>query len=190
LPEAIGFVVAGGQSRRMGSDKALLPWGAATLLDHAVERLRACCGTVEVLCGPVERYADRGVAVVPDVAAGAGPLGAVWTGLARAGGRTGLFLAVDLPHVPVALLRHLLEASAGTDVVVPVTARGPEPLCAVYSTACLEPVQRRIAAGELKMTSFWPDVRVREVRETELEPFGDPAAVFRNLNAPSDLAPR
>ena len=190
LPETIGFVVAGGQSRRMGRDKALLPWGAATLLDHALDRLRACCGRVEILCGPVPRYADRGVPVVPDVDPGAGPLGGVMTGLTRAGDGVGLFLAVDLPDVPVALLQHLIAGAAEADAVVPVTARGAEPLCAAYSAACLEPIRKRIAAGELKMTAFWPDVRLREVREGELARFGDPAAMFRNLNAPNDLAPR
>jgi molybdopterin-guanine dinucleotide biosynthesis protein A len=190
LPEAIGFVVAGGQSRRMGRDKALLPWGAATLLEHAVARLRACCGTVEVLCGPLPRYGDRGLTVVPDVVTGAGPLGAVWTGLTRVGERVGLFLAVDLPDVPVALLRQLVAAARDVDVVVPVTGRGPEPLCGVYAAACPDPIQTRVAAGELKMTSFWPDVRVREVREGELARFGDPAALFRNVNSPEDLTPR
>ena len=50
----------------------------------------------------------------------------------------------------------------------------------------LEPVRRRIAAGDLKMTVFWPDVRVREVGSDELAPFGDPAELFLNVNAPED----
>jgi molybdopterin-guanine dinucleotide biosynthesis protein A len=50
--EAAGLVVAGGQSRRMGRDKAVLPWAGSTLLDVALERLRACCAPVGILCGP------------------------------------------------------------------------------------------------------------------------------------------
>ena len=174
----------------MGRDKALLPWAAGTLLDHALDRLRACCPTVEILCGPDPRYRDRGVAAVVDVVSGAGPLGAVMTGLTRVGSGRGLFLAVDVPDVPVALLRYLLDVGGDADVVVPATERGPEPLCAVYAAACLEPVRRRVTAGDLKMTSFWPDVRVREVPEAELARFGDPAALFRNVNNPEDLTPR
>jgi len=184
---ATGFVVAGGRSRRMGRDKALLPWSGSTLLDLTLARLRTCCREVAILSGPEPRYADRGVPVVPDLVRGKGPIGALLTGLSRLAGEPGLFLAVDLPHVPAPLLAHLLAMAPGHDVVVPVSARGPEPLCAVYSPECLEPVRSRIEAGALKMTSFWPAVRVREVREDELRRYGDPGILFHNINTPDDL---
>ncbi len=183
----VGFVVAGGDSRRMGRDKALLPWAGADLLDHAVARLRAVTDDVRVLCGPGTRYVERRLPVEPDVIPGAGPLGGVLTGLTAAPGRPGLFLAVDLPHVPAALLAHLVERAEGWDAAVPVSPAGPEPLCAVYGPGCAEPIRRRVAAGDLKMTAFWPDVRVLEVGPAELREFGDPGEMFRNLNAPEDL---
>jgi molybdopterin-guanine dinucleotide biosynthesis protein A len=183
----VGFVVAGGDSQRMGRDKALLPWGGADLLDHAIARLRAVTDDVRILCGPRTRYLDRGLPVHPDLAPGAGPLGGVLTGLAAAPDRPGLFLAVDLPHVPVALLARLVERAGGRDAVVPVSPRGPEPLCALYGPACREPIRRRVAAGDLKMTAFWPEVRVLQPGAAELREFGDPEGMFRNLNAPEDL---
>ncbi|HVR72471.1 MAG TPA: molybdenum cofactor guanylyltransferase [Vicinamibacteria bacterium] len=185
--DATGFVLAGGRSRRMGRDKALLPWAGTTLLDLAIARLRGCCREVVILCGPEPRYADRGVPIALDVPPGAGPLGAVMTGLSRLGGGPGVFLAVDLPNVPAGLLGHLVALVPGYDAAVPVPVQGPEPLCAVYTAACLGPIEDRIAAGELKMTSFWPSIRVREIPEGELARFGDPATLFRNLNDPSDL---
>ncbi len=183
----VAFVVAGGESRRMGRDKALLPWAGADLLGHAVARLRAVTGDVRILSGPVARYRDRGLPVEPDIASGAGPLGGVLTGLAAAGGRPGLFLAVDLPLVPVALLTRLAERAAGGDAVVPVSPRGPEPLCAVYGPGCREPIRRRVDAGDFRMTGFWPEVRVLQLGPTELAEFGDPGEMFKNLNEPTDL---
>jgi molybdopterin-guanine dinucleotide biosynthesis protein A len=174
----------------MGRDKALLPWGGTDLLGHAVARLRAVTGDVGILCGPEERYRDRGLPVHVDLVRDAGPLAGLVTGLAAASGRPGLFLAVDLPQVPVGLLRRLVEWTAGCDAVVPVSPRGPEPLCAVYGPGCLEPVRRRLTAGELRVTSFWPDVRVREVGPDELADFGDPEDLFRNLNTPGDVRER
>jgi molybdopterin-guanine dinucleotide biosynthesis protein A len=171
----------------MGRDKALLPWGKGDLLNHAVARLRAVAEDVRILSGPARRYVERGVPVEPDVVAGAGPLAGVLTGLAAAPGRAGLFLAVDLPAVPVALLARLVERAEGWDAVVPVSPRGPEPLCALYGPGCLASIRRRIATGELKMTAFWPDVRVLQLQPSELGEFGDPAEMFRNLNAPEDL---
>jgi molybdopterin-guanine dinucleotide biosynthesis protein A len=182
-----GFVVAGGHSRRMGRDKALLPWGDTDLLGHALARLRGVAGDVRILCGPEPRYLDRGVPVETDLVHDTGPLAGVLTGLTAATGRPGLFLAVDLPRVPVALLARLVALAEGADAVVPRSSRGPEPLCAVYGPACLEPIRRRVAAGELRMTSFWPGMRVREVRAEELAAFGDPDDLFRNLNTPADL---
>ena len=70
---------------------------------------------------------------------------------------------------------------------MPVSSRGPEPLCAVYGPGCLEPIRRRMAAGDFRMTGFWPDVRVLELGVAELAAFGDPEDLFRNLNTPADL---
>lgn len=170
----------------MGRDKALLPWGGATLLDHTLGRLRQICGDLRILSGPEPNYADRGVPVDVDVRADAGSLGGVYTGLVRLEGPYGLFLGVDLPLVPVALLQRLVDLAPGHDAVVPVSPSGPEPLCAVYARSCAEAVARRLDAGDFKMTSFWPEVRVREVGGAELGAFGDPARLFLNVNAPED----
>lgn len=181
---ATGFAVAGGASRRMGRDKALLPWGASTLLDHALDRLRDACGTAVILSGDHPRYLDRGAPVVTDAASGAGPLGALVAALDRA--ELALMLAVDIPFAPVALLRHLVERAHGVDVVVPVAAGRDHPLCAVYRRSCAGHARSRLASGELRMTSFWPDVRVLRLPEAELAAFGDPAALLRNLNTWKD----
>jgi molybdopterin-guanine dinucleotide biosynthesis protein A len=183
----VGFVVAGGRSLRMGRDKALLPWGETDLLGHTLARLRRVTDDVRILCGPAPRYEGRGVPVVVDRLADAGPIAGVVAGLEACRGRPGLFMAVDLPLVPVTLLDRLAGLGGSWDAVVPLSRRGAEPLCAVYAPSCLEPILRRVAGGEMQMTSFWPDVRVLELDESELRAFGDPEGFFRNLNTPADL---
>jgi molybdopterin-guanine dinucleotide biosynthesis protein A len=170
----------------MGRDKALLPWASATLLEHALLRLRAVCAHVRILAGPEPRYQGHGAPVITDVVKEAGPLGGVHAGLLSLDGPLGLFLGVDTPLIPAGLLGALVAAADGFDAVVPVVGGRPEPLCAVYRGSCLEAVQRRLEAGERKMTSFWPDVTVRAVAEDELAVFGDPVGMFRNLNTPED----
>ena len=182
----VGFVVAGGRSLRMGRDKALLPWGAATLLDHAIARLREVCREVRVLSGSEPRYADRGVSVDPDALADSGPLGGLATALAVAAPRSVLLLGVDMPFVTAPLLAHVRDAHGGADAAVPVLAAGAEPLCAAYGAACVAAVQEALAAGARKMTSFWPRVRVRRLDEGDLARFGPVAPLFRNLNDPAD----
>jgi molybdopterin-guanine dinucleotide biosynthesis protein A len=190
VSKVVAYVLAGGQSRRMGRDKALLPWGEATLLDHSLSRLReATTRAPAILSGPEPRHADRGVPVFPDAVAEAGPLGGVLTGLERLppDADYGLFLAVDLPLVPVDLLRRLASrAEQGIDAVVAISPSGPEPLCAVYGRTCLEAVRQSVEAGELKMTSFWTKVCVHALYELALAEFGDPRSLFRNVNSVSD----
>ena len=182
----VGFAVAGGRSRRMGRDKALLPWGDTDLLGHALARLRTMTDDVRILSGAEHRYSERGVPVEVDPAPDLGPLGGLGAALDAAAGGDVLLLGVDLPLIPSGLLARLVDLTPRFDVVVPVSARGPEPLCALYGAACREPVQRRVSGIDLKMTAFWPDVRVREIGPRELRDLGDPEKLFLNVNAPND----
>jgi molybdopterin-guanine dinucleotide biosynthesis protein A len=93
---------------------------------------------------------------------------------------------VDTPLIPPALLGALLAAAEDYDAVVPVVGGRPEPLCAVYRSTCLDAVRRCLETGGRKMTSFWPEVRVRTVGQEELAAFGDPGDLFRNVNTPED----
>ena len=169
----------------MGRDKSLLAWEGTDLLGHTLDRLRTACRHVRILSGAERRYADRGVPVVLDATPDAGSLAGVVAGLETTDG-PGLFLGLDLPFVPPALLAHLLALAEGADAVVPISLSGPEPLCAVYGHECLMPARRCIAEGRLKMTAFWPEVRVRHVEATDLAAFGDPEHLFRNLNTPEE----
>ena len=72
------------------------------------------------------------------------------------------------------------------DAVVPQTERGYHPLCAAYTRSCLEPVARRLAAGRLKMTDLFADVRLRVVTVEEIAVFGDPGQLLANVNTPAD----
>ena len=182
----VGFAVAGGRSRRMGRDKALLPWGSETLLDHALARLRAVCDDVRILTGSAPLYLDRSATVILDHIQNAGPLGGIEAALASPGVAAGLFLAVDIPFVPVELLRELVGLVEGVDAVVPVAGGGSQPLCAVYRSSCLEAVRACLKAKDYRMTAFWHQVHVREVTEAEIAHFGDPAAMFFNINTPDD----
>jgi molybdopterin-guanine dinucleotide biosynthesis protein A len=187
VPLAGGFVLTGGASRRFGSDKALLPWpDGPTLLDHAVRRLARVCADVTILSGRGRRHADRGIAEILDTPEADAPLAGVLAALEATPHRIGLFLAVDLPMVPEALLRHLVHLAVESEAVVPVMPKGPEPLCAAYSRSCVAAIRRRAEAADWRMTSFWPGVSVQTVAEDELRRFGDPSRMFLNLNTRED----
>jgi molybdopterin-guanine dinucleotide biosynthesis protein A len=182
----VGFAVAGGRSRRMGRDKALLPWAGSDLLDHALERLAKAADEVRILSGAERRHTDRGVPVEVDPSPALGPMGGLLAALESARDGGALLLGIDLPLVPVELLTRLVSLSPEADAIVPVSPRGPEPLCAFYGPGCLDPVRRAVSRGDLRMTAFWADVAVRQVGPDELAVHGPPSEVFLNVNTPED----
>ncbi len=127
------------------------------------------------------------VRTLPDRLPGRGPLGGLHTALSEARGDALAIVACDMPFVSVPLLAHLLALTSEADAVVPSTGRGYHPLCAAYTHACLDSIARRLSRGELKMSGWLDEVRVRVVSEAELRVFGDPDALLANVNTPDDF---
>ena len=131
--EVSGFVLAGGASRRMGFDKASLPFGSERMVDRQIRLLRAICRSVSII-GPPGRFADTAVQVYEDEIPGQGPLGGIHTGLRRARTEFSLFLSCDMPLMEERFLRYLCEqalASRASATLPPPGAKGRYPLCAV-----------------------------------------------------------
>jgi molybdenum cofactor guanylyltransferase len=186
-PSRTGFVLAGGKSTRMGSDKALLDFGGHTLLDRALAVLRAVCPKVGVV-GESEGSSSY-VATVQDIYAGCGPLGGIHAALRSSSAELNLLLAVDMPFVPKGLLAFLLDTAAACDaaVTVPRTRRGFQPLCAVYRREFAGPAEAALRAGNFKVDAVFQTVRVRVIEEMELGEAGFSDTVFTNLNTPEDV---
>jgi molybdopterin-guanine dinucleotide biosynthesis protein A len=181
---AVGLVLAGGESRRLGSDKARLEGAALPL--GAVERLAAACDEVAV--------ADRGRGLVPGRpsladGAGRGPAAGILGGAAGYPGRPLLVLACDLPRVPAGLLAAL-AGSESADWVVPRWEGGLEPLCALYGPAALAALAARVREGRFALYDLASEagLAVRYLEGEALRRFGEPEEVFFNLNTPGDLA--
>ncbi len=165
--KAAGFILAGGLSRRMGRDKALLAFRGTTLLEHVAARAAAVVQPVTIV-GPPERYLHFGYPVIADRHAGAGPLAGIEAALSSCSSGRALILACDMPDVPLHLLRSLVGEPG--DCVIPRTGDGRlNPLCAVWSTTLLPAVQQALAEGRLKVLDCLKDVDVKEVSWPALE---------------------
>ena len=151
-------ILAGGRARRFGgADKASLPVGRARIIDRQLAVLSAVADDMRIVANDRGRYAGLGVRVIPDAVAGAGPLGGLYTALLDARHEWMLVLACDLPFVTAALLERLVtERGTGQeiDAVVPRSARGLEPLCAIYATRCAAAAAAR---GSSAVTCRSPD---------------------------------
>lgn len=185
LPGILGLVLAGGESSRMGRDKASLELGGATLAESAARRLAAVC--------PEVALADRGRGLIPGLPSladgpGRGPAAGL-LGAARAfPGRPLLALACDLPRVPVPLLAAL-AGEAGADWALPRWERGPEPLCALWGPRALAALEARVVRGMYALRSLVEEeeLAIRWLEGDLLARFGPPGELFLNVNTPEEL---
>jgi molybdopterin-guanine dinucleotide biosynthesis protein A len=184
-------IQAGGQSTRMGEDKALKPFLQRPLIERLVGRLRLAADELLVTTNHPEAYGFLGLPLFPDPRPGRGALGGLYTALASATQGSVGVVACDLPFASA----PLLVASAGillqdgADVVIAETAHGLEPLHAVYRReACLGPIEDALDSGQWRMISWFSQVRVRKLDANELSRYDPDGLAFRNVNTPEEFA--
>lgn len=174
---AAGFVLVGGRSSRMGRDKALLPFEGKTLGEYVAGVVLEAAGSV-ALIGDPSRYSHLGFPVVADSVLGCGPLGGIEAALCATHADWNLIVACDMPGVPAAFLRGLVNGAAGDCVLARGPSARPEPLCAVYHRRCLPDIREALARGVRKVTDGLASLDVR---------YADgPAHWFANVNTPED----
>jgi molybdenum cofactor guanylyltransferase len=184
--QATGVILAGGKSRRMGRDKAFLPFGTGLLIERVIEVIQQVTADVIVITNTPEQYQGYGLPMFPDVIPEAGSLGGIYTGLVYAKTPYSLCLACDMPFVKPAFLRFLCDTAAEADVVIPRHAEDFQPLCAVYSQVCQEPIRQKIEGGRLKITGFFDEVRVRVIEGEILASYDPDDVMFFNANTPEE----
>jgi len=182
-------ILAGGRARRFGgADKASLPVGRARIIDRQLAALSGVADDIRIVANDAERYAGLGVRVIGDAVADAGPLGGIYSALLDARHDGVIVLACDLPFVTGALLERLaIEHGTGepVDAVVPRSARGLEPLCAVYDRRAAAAVRARIDRGQLQVAGLLNDLKIRVLDQDTLARY-DAGALFENVNTPHD----
>ncbi len=187
----MGFVLAGGKSSRMGTDKAFLEFGGQTLLDRAFAVVGTVCASVAIVGDP-DRFAKYGSTkygpVVADIFPGCGPLAGIHAALAHSSAELNLMLAVDMPFISAELLAFLFALAETNDpvVTVPRVGKGLQPLCAVYRPAFRATAEQALQAGNYKVDAAFSSASIRVIEEGELATAGFSGRCFFNVNTPQD----
>jgi molybdopterin-guanine dinucleotide biosynthesis protein A len=193
---SISLVInAGGESRRMGEPKALLPMpqNGKLLLRHLLDLLAPIVTGATVVVSNDRRLADtlglgEEVQVVPDAYPAGGPLGGIATGL-RLCPEWAIVLACDMPLVKLVVVRYLCSlASPEWQAIVPVVAETPQPFHALYHRHLLPVIEQKLAAGIRRAASFLDEAPTRWVSEAELRPLDPALHSFINVNTPAEWA--
>lgn len=193
------IINAGGESRRMGRPKALLPVppGATPLIAHVARRLSSLpVSRVIVVANdpslPSLAQLPTSTIFVPDAYADAGTLGGIATGLRQIDGWA-VVVACDLPLVNAQVFDLLSRIAVECDeqgdcwdAVVPVVGGYEEPLHALYHRRCLPAIETRLSQGQRRVISFMGDVRTRYVGEDELCSVDPQLHSFVNANTPAE----
>ncbi|MHB8732463.1 MAG: molybdenum cofactor guanylyltransferase [bacterium] len=177
----IGAILAGGESRRMGRDKAFLPFGGTTLVERVAARLREAGADVLVVTNDPEPYEALGLRTVPDALPERRSLVGIYTAVRHAGGPA-FVCGCDMPFLCPPLIRHMDGLARSADVVIP-RVRDYEPLHAVYTPACLEPITRVLAAGD-RNADLLREVNARVLDADELRRFDPDLQSLVNVNTP------
>jgi molybdopterin-guanine dinucleotide biosynthesis protein A len=187
-----GYVMAGGVSRRFGSDKALVQFDGTPLLLRMCELLQAATGSVRVVA-PRGRYTDLDISVIEDLWPDEGPLGGMITALqatATADRRCkwNLIVSCDMPFLTDEWLNYMNERAIASDaeVVVPQSAHGLEPLCACWRTSAAASLHAAFDDGVRKVTEAMKRLRMEVLDETHWKRFDSAERIFWNMNTPQD----
>lgn len=179
------IILAGGASRRMGRDKATLPYEGSTLVEHMVAILKRRCAPVLVVAAPGQALPSLDAEVLRDEVRGVGPLLATGRGLhaaAEAGHELAFVSAVDMPLLRVELIDQLVgpAVALNADVVLPWDGRDHY-LAGVYRTSLADRVDHLVAAGQRRMRALVQTVDTQRIVMPE-------QAALTNVNTAEDLA--
>lgn len=181
-----GIILAGGQSKRLGVDKAELIVGGRSILERTVLILKQIFAEVIVVSNVYRDIAAEDAIQVKDIAGPKGALGGIYTGLYHASYDRSFITACDMPYIKPQLVR-LLAKRRQKDVVVPRVNGNFEPLFAVYSNPCIPIIEQMISCDILKISDLYEKCSVEYVEEESLRKVDKNLKSFININSLRDL---
>ena len=180
-------IQAGGKSSRMGTDKSFVMFNGRAMIEIVLEKVADLGSEIILITNKPDNYRQLGVPLYPDILPEKGPLGGIYTAVAKAQNPHTLIVACDMPWLNRDLLEYQIGLRNEADIIVPRWQKFPEPLHAIYNKACLPAIEENLEADRLKITSFFGKVTVRFVERAEIKQYDSDGRCFRNVNTPADL---
>ncbi|HEX9385233.1 MAG TPA: molybdenum cofactor guanylyltransferase [Anaerolineales bacterium] len=183
-------IQAGGQSSRMGEDKALKTFLGRPLIQRVIDRLSPIADEVIVTTNRPDQYTFLDIPLFSDLKPGRGALGGLYTAIASASHPFVAVVACDMPFASPTLIEAAtkLMVEEEADVVIAKTEEGYETLHAVYRRAtCLPAIEAAIDADQWKVIAWFPQVKVRVLTPEEVKRYDPSGLAFWNVNTPEEF---
>ena len=182
-----GVILAGGESTRMGKNKAFIEINGKRIIDRTVSLFREVFDDVLLVTNTPLDYIELKVRIVTDLVSGKGSLGGIYTGLFFSSSSKAFFVGCDMPFLDRRVIQYFLSLAQTADIVVQRTKDYWQPLHAIYPRTLLKPIERLLQQGELKIIKTYQGMRVREVTGEELKRFDPDLHTLSNFNTPEEL---
>jgi molybdopterin-guanine dinucleotide biosynthesis protein A len=188
-PQCTGIILAGGLSSRFsGKNKALADVGGKPIFAYIYDLFNHLFNEIILVTNDPGPYLGWNLTIVTDIYPIRSSMTGVHAGLFYASNPHSFVAACDTPFLKKELVTTLLECvDRKTDLVLPQTSAGFEPLCAVYSKNCLKPIERCLEEGKLKIQRCLQHVRIKKISEDRLREADPDLVSFFNINTPDDL---
>jgi molybdopterin-guanine dinucleotide biosynthesis protein A len=186
MHDVTAFILAGGQSSRMGTEKAFLDFQGHLLIDHMIGIAKTVAEQMRIV-GPKQKFAAFGQ-IATDIYPERGPLGGIHAALEISRTEFNLMLGIDMPFIEPKFLTYLLKQAQHAEalVTVPKVGGGYQPLCACYRKEFEAIADQALAAGRNKIDALFAPEITRVIDEAEFAKLGLPATMFQNLNTKED----
>lgn len=185
-----GVILAGGLNKRFnGRNKAFIEVNGMRLLDRTHGIFKELFEEIILVTNEPTRYLEWDLNIVTDLFPTRSSLTGIHAGLFYATRPFAFFTACDAPFLKKEMVEAVVEAAEShIDIVLPETAMGIEPLCAVYSKRCLESIEGRLSRRVYKIQNFFRKMKVKKIHEKTLRRVDPELRSFININTPEDLA--
>jgi molybdopterin-guanine dinucleotide biosynthesis protein A len=184
------IILAGGKSSRLGRNKALQVIDGRSLIQWVVDGLSIFSTEIIIVTASGETipcYSTVEIKTVADIYPEKGPLVGIYSGLISSSSSRAVAVGCDTPFLSVSLLRYMTQIHSVYDVVVPRIKNKLEPLCAVYSENCSNPIQRLLEQDELRIDRLFTMIKVKYIEEDEVNRYDPEHLSFFNINSQADL---
>jgi molybdopterin-guanine dinucleotide biosynthesis protein A len=182
-----GIVLSGGESRRMGSDKAFLKVDGVPMIEHVLRALKSVVSRIIIVTNSPDAYASYDVEVVTDAFDKRGSLIGIYSGLLRSKDEYNVIVACDMPFLNPRLLLYMMSLADKYDIILPKVGDFVEPLHAVYHKRLIPIMEDHMNREQLRIRGIFAGRRIRYITEEEIDRFDPERRSFVNLNTPKEF---
>jgi molybdopterin-guanine dinucleotide biosynthesis protein A len=182
-----GIILSGGKSTRMGENKAFIQIEGVPIIKRIYDLFKQLFQEVIIVTNQKELFSNFDSKIYSDLIPGKGALGGLYTGIVFSSSHHSFCVACDMPFIRESVVQYLIENIDDEDVIVPRTKDGLQPLHAIYSKNCAEPIRKIIEEGKSKIIDLYRQVNVKIVDEKDFLCLDPGRASFINVNTHEEL---